>query len=137
MQKALFLFLFFASKVSFAQPYFSKNYHVSYNDAGWNILVLEDGLLMLSSSICEGGVSCTGFVKTDFDGNTDWILLIDSLRVSNQNNILFDSSNIYLTMYKGGGWEVQNIRLLNLDHNGNFVNYERIGDGLEYELPFL
>jgi hypothetical protein len=118
-----------------AQTYFSKNYHVSYNDAGWNVLALEDGILILDVSTCEGPTTCTSLLKTDFDGNLIWEVLLDSLRVANRNNILADSSGIYLAMYKKAAIEPLNVRLLKFDHNGNLLEYKRIGDGVDLELP--
>ncbi|HAD10982.1 MAG TPA: hypothetical protein DCF33_00955, partial [Saprospirales bacterium] len=129
------LFLISLWHSSEAQTYFSKNYHVSYNDAGWNVLSLEDGILILDVSTCEGPTTCTSLLKTDFDGNLIWEVLLDSLRVTNGTNILTDSSGIYLSMYRDGPIEPLNVRLLKFDHNGNLLKYKRIGDGLELELP--
>ncbi len=98
-------------------------------------MALEDGILILDVSTCEGPTTCTSLLKTDFDGNLIWEVLLDSLRVANGTNILTDSSGIYLSMYKKGIIDPLNVRLLKFDHNGNLVKYKRIGDGLELELP--
>ncbi len=135
MKNLLIPFLFCFLHSVYAQPYFSKNYHVSYNDAGWNVLALEDGILILDVSTCEGPTTCTSLLKTDFEGNLIWEVLLDSLRVANGNNILADSSGIYLAMYKKGIIDPLNVRLLKFDHHGNLVKYKRIGDGLDLELP--
>lgn len=135
MKYLLLLLLLSSLQPLMAQSYFSKNYHVSYNDAGWNVLALEDGILILDASICEGQNTCTSLLKTDFEGNLLWEVLLDSLRVTNGNNILADSSGIYLSMYNKTVIEPLNVRLLKFDHNGNLLKYKRIGDGLELELP--
>ncbi len=135
MKNTLIFALFGCLQTLTAQPYFSKNYHVSYNDAGWNVVALHDGILLLDISICDGATTCTSLIKTDFNGAIIWEILLDSLRVANGKNILVDTSGIYLSMYNKAAIESQNIRLFKFDHNGNLLNYKRIGSGLDRELP--
>lgn len=135
MKYIFMLILFGILPLLNAQTYFSKNYHVSNNDVGWNVLTLQDGILILNAPICNASPGCTSLIKTDLEGNLIWEVLLDSLRVANGTNILADASGIYLSMYNKAVIEPLNIRLMKFDYNGNLLKFKRIGEGLERELP--
>ena len=60
------------------QSFFDKSYDVTKafppnSDRGWGLVMDADGYTVLSGTLCFGSnYSCTGIVKTDFEGNLLW-----------------------------------------------------------------
>jgi hypothetical protein len=119
----------------FAQPYFSKTYDLNYSNDLISDIVIQDTFIYIAAhTICQNGSSqCAGLLKINFEGNLVWKDVVDSLRIANSKNILVDSQNIFIALYKSGELSEANIRLLRLDHDGLVNAYSRFGWELENE----
>ena len=48
-------------------------------DRGVTITKMNDGLLLTSASICDNTVGCFAIIKTDFEGNEQWIVRFNNI----------------------------------------------------------
>ena len=127
MFRTLLIILFFSSYLLYSQdePYIGLNVAVDGpgSDAGFGIIIVDDGYIIDMGHLCEGGLTCVGVAKTDFTGEVQWTQKYSTYPTSlfNQINTIFqdEEGHFLIPRSQYSTESKQDFFLLKLDENGD------------------
>ena len=101
---SLLVFLLYSMSL-LTQPYFSTSINLNkyYNSVG-AIIVDDSAFFFQHLSLCEGGVPCSGVLKTDLGGNVVWVDTMVNKRTEQEASRGHDSSGAAPTTLGSGAF---------------------------------
>lgn len=151
MKKILWISIFiFFTNFSFSQNTSSLTYDVvgqDGSDRGFAISVMDDGIILVSGSLCHNySSSCTGVIKTDFEGNEQWTVSLDDypnrLRALARTDVLKKGDHYIVAMdyHASDNLDKYQMGLIEFDSIGHIYwqkNYEKDKSAYCYSLKEL